>query len=54
MDKSLKIHKGMKGKITKEIVIIDVQTTEIGTDIRVQEDSGDEYWTRYDEKITID
>jgi len=46
--------KGKTGEITKKIKIIDVSENQFGLNIRVKEDSGDEYWTTLDDRISLD
>ncbi|GGB41869.1 hypothetical protein GCM10011409_19260 [Lentibacillus populi] len=54
MNQEKELEKGMTGKITKDITVVDVQKNSYGTDIRVKEDDGAEYWTSYNEEINLD
>ena len=54
MSELIKDLKGKSGQIIKEITVVDVQETDFGTDIRVKESDGEEYWTNLDDSIIFD
>lgn len=54
MDRENSLLVGRTGQITKEVTVVDVHKGKFGTDIRVKEDDGEEYWTNLNESIVID